>query len=39
MGRTEYRLEISLVFENFQFILSDNLYIKAYLNSVRRSRR
>ncbi len=29
------RLEISLVFENFQFILSDNLYIIAYLNSAK----
>ena len=33
--RTAIRLEISLVFENFQFILSDNLYIIAYLNSAK----
>ena len=29
------RLEINLVFENFQFIFSDNLYVVAYLNSVK----
>ncbi len=29
------RLQISLVFDNFQFILSDRLYILAYLNSVK----
>ena len=29
------RLEINLVFENFQFIFSDDLYVVAYLNSVK----
>ena len=34
-GLDGLRLEVSLVFSNFQFIFSDNLYVVAYLNSVK----
>ncbi len=34
-GLDGLRLEISLVFSNFQFIFSDQLYVVAYLNSVK----
>ncbi len=34
-GLDGLRLEVSLVFSNFQFIFSDQLYVVAYLNSVK----